>query len=235
MKLFECINTIKDTRKKRGIRHPFHSVLKLVLLGFTCRLVAIEHMVAFFEPIWDQVKDPLGFTRSRPPDPTTIRRMLTGLKPEQLQEAFEPWMQSLVEGRDLIAAVDGKAMKNVKGDNGLAAMLVNVFTHDTKLALAEYPITDKKGEPTLLKEALKPLFDSYPGLKILTGDAAFAGRELNEAIIDLGRDYVVQVKDNQPKLKKYVEEWFETKIKKSKPAASEVKKKVRRRAVGFMG
>ena len=138
MKLFECASTITDPRKKRGIRHPFHSILKLVLLGFTCRLVAIEHMIAFFAPIWNQIMEPLGFTRPKPPDPTTIRRTLAGLKPEQLQEAFEPWIQSLVKGKDLIASVDGKAMKNVKGDNGLATMLVNVFAHDVKLTLAEY-------------------------------------------------------------------------------------------------
>ena len=235
MKLFECVNTIDDPRKKRGVRHPFHSVLKLVLLGFTCRLVAIEHMVAFFEPIWGQIKTPLGFTRPKPPDPTTIRRMLAGLTPQQLQRAFEPWIQSLVKGEDFMAAVDGKAMKNVKGGNGLAAMLVNVFAHDMKLSLAEYAIGAKEGEPTILKEALKPLFDCYPGLKILTGDAAFSGRELNEAIIALGRDYIVQVKDNQPKLKKHIEEWFEKKIQQEAPAAQEVKKKVRRGAMAVVG
>lgn len=148
----------------------------------------------------------MGFTRPKPPDPTTIRRMLAGLKPQQLQQAFEPWIQSLVKGEDFMASVDGKAMKSVKGNNGLAAMLVNVFAHDMKLALAEYPIEAKEGEPTVLREALKPLFNRYPGLKILTADTAFAGRELNEAIIALGRDYIVQVKDNQLKLKKYIEE-----------------------------
>ena len=235
MKLFECTHTIADPRKKRGIRHPFHSVLKLVLLGFTCRLVAIEHMVSFFEPIWDQIKTPLGFTRPKPPNPTTIRRMLVGLKPHQLQQAFELWLHGLVEGEDFMASVDGKAMKNVKGSNGLAAMLVNVFAHDMKLALAEYPIHAKEGEPTVLKEALKPLFDRYPGLKILTGDAAFAGRELNEAIIALGRDYIVQIKDNQPRLKKYIEEWFVEKIQNETPVAQELKKKVCGGTVGVVG
>ena len=69
MQLFESLQSISDPRKKRGIRHPFQSVLKLVLLGFTCRLVAIEHMVSFFEPIWDQIRGPLGFRRRKPPDP----------------------------------------------------------------------------------------------------------------------------------------------------------------------
>jgi hypothetical protein len=38
MQFFECINHIPDPRKKRGIRHPFKAVIKLILLGFTCRL-----------------------------------------------------------------------------------------------------------------------------------------------------------------------------------------------------
>lgn len=57
MKLFECLKTIPNPRKKRGVRHSFQSVLQFVLLGFTCRLVAIEHMVAFFTPIWGQIKE----------------------------------------------------------------------------------------------------------------------------------------------------------------------------------
>lgn len=235
MRLFECLQSIPDPRKKRGIRHPFHSTLKFVLLGFACRLVAIEHMVAFFTPIWNQIKEPLGFNRPAPPDPTTIRRMLNGLKPEQLQQAFEQWVSELIKSKEFTASVDGKAMRNVKDENGLAIMLVNVFAHDLKLAIAEYPIKAKEGEPTVLKEALARLFDQYPGLKILIGDAAFSGRELNEAIISLGRDYIVQIKENQPKMHKLVEEWFEQRVIKEVPAASEVKKKVRRRTVGIVG
>jgi hypothetical protein len=192
-------------------------------------------MVAFFEPIWEEIKGPLGFTRPKPPNATTIRRVLAGLYPEELQLAFEPWVQSLVKGKVFMASVDGKAMKNVKGESGLAAMLVNVFAHDMKVALAEYPIHAKQGEPTVIKGALRSLFDRYPGLKILTGDAAFAGRELNEAIIALGKDYVVQIKENQPKLKMEIEKWFEERVKWQTPAAQEVKKKVLERTVGSLG
>lgn len=235
MQLFECLQSIPDPRKKRGIRHPFHSMLKLLLLGFSCRLVAIEHMVSFFKPIWSQIKEPLGFNRLEPPNPTTIRRTLNGLKPEQLQHAFQQWIIDLVGDKEITASVDGKAMRNVKGENGLAIMLVNVFAHDLKLALAEYPVKIKEGEPTALKEALSELFNSYPGLKILVGDAAFAGRELNEAIISLGKDYIAQIKENQPKMSKLLKDWFEEKISRESPAAIEVKKKVSRRTLGALG
>jgi hypothetical protein len=145
------------------------------------------------------------------------------------------WISELIGNKTFMASVDGKAMRNVKGENDLALMLVNVFAHDLKLALAEYPIKAKEGEPTVLKEALTQLFKQYPGLKILIGDAAFAGRELNEAIISLGRDYIAQIKENQPKMKKLLEEWFQNKIPKGIPAAIEIKKKVRRRTMGTVG
>jgi hypothetical protein len=58
---------------------------------------------------------------------------------------------------------------------------------------------------------------------------------LNEAIISLGRDYIAKIKENQPKMKKLLEEWFQNKIPREAPAAVEVKKKVRRRTVGAMG
>jgi hypothetical protein len=235
MRLFECLNMIPDPRMKRGVRHPLQSILRFILLGFTCRLVAIEHMVAFFEPIWGEFKGPLGFSRAQPPDPTTIRRVLNGLKPEQLQQAFWQWLKELVAGKELMASADGKALKNVKGENGLAAMLLNVFAHDVRLALAEYPIKAKEGEPTVLKEALSQLFDRYPGLQILLGDAAFAGKELNQAIIALGKDYIVQVKENQPKLKRLMEDWFATRISNEAPAAVEVKKNDVGRSVGSCG
>jgi len=229
MQLFECIKDIPDPRKRRGIRHPFQAVLKLLLLGFTCRLVAVEHMTSFFAPIWGRLKEPLGFVRPKVPDPTTIRRIINGIKVEQIQKAFEQWVSSLVKSNDTVGSVDGKALRNVKGENGKPKMLLNVFAHDIKLALAEYTIQDKEGESTVLKAALAPLFDRYPGLKILIGDAAFAGKELNEAIVALGRDYVCQIKGNQPLLKKYLEEWFEEKKDAQHGRATEIKKKLKRK------
>jgi len=43
------------------------------------------------------------------------------------------------------------------------------------------------------------------------------------------------IKENQPKMKKLLEGWFQDKIPKEVPAAVEVKKKVRRRTVGAVG
>ena len=75
--LFGRLDGIRDPRKKRGVRHNFHSIIKLVILGFTARLVCLEHIVEFAKGHWDQLKKPLGFNRdarNRQINPSRSRR-----------------------------------------------------------------------------------------------------------------------------------------------------------------
>ena len=76
--------------------------------------------------------------------------------------------------------------------------MVNVLAHDLRLCLAQWPASDKRYEPGVLREQLAPLFERYPGLRLLTMDALYAERDLCQAIVGHGRDYLVRVKGNQP-------------------------------------
>ncbi len=33
--LYRAFEQVSDPRKKRGVRHPFHAILKLVVLGYS--------------------------------------------------------------------------------------------------------------------------------------------------------------------------------------------------------
>ena len=48
----------------------------------------------------------------------------------------------------------------------------------------------------------------FPGLKLLTGDAIFAGRPLLKALQEYERDYLMQVKGNQPNVAAKMEAMF---------------------------
>jgi len=58
--LFKLIEQIEDPRKKRGVRHNFHAILKLVIFGFTSRLICLEHIVEYAKIVWHEIKEPLG-------------------------------------------------------------------------------------------------------------------------------------------------------------------------------
>ena len=225
LSLFEALHDIQDPRRKRGVRHNFHAILKLVILGFCSRLVCMEHIVEFAAECWDQIREPLGFKRDTPPNATTIGRVLKKVRREELEEVFRSWVSSKVQGKNMDASVDGKALKNVCNEQGHPIYMVNIFAHEIQMVLAQAEISEKKGESTTLKTMLKGLFDQYPGLRLLTGDAAFNGRDLCKEITHLGRHYLVQMKANQEKVHEVLKMHFDEEQDKRKPDAVTIEKK----------
>lgn len=228
LSLFEALHKIQDPRKKRGVRHNFHSILKLVLFGFCSRLVCLEHIVEFANGCWDKIKEPLGFTRDNPPDATTIGRVLKGVDRRELEEIFRDWVCGKVQGQEMTASVDGKALRNVCDDKGNPIYMINVFAQDIQMVLAQVEIPKKKGESTTLKSILEELFDTYPGLRLLTGDAAFNGRDLCKEITRLGRHYLVQIKGNQEKVYEVLKLHFDEERGKREPDVMVEEKKSNR-------
>jgi predicted transposase YbfD/YdcC len=97
----------------------------------------------------------------------------------------------------------------MKDENGDPLLMLNVFAQQLKLHLASWNVRgDKTNEPNCLKKHLEDLFTMYPSLKLLTGDAIFAQRPLLEAIREYERDYLFQVKENQPKVLQKMKEVF---------------------------
>ena len=84
----------------------------------------------------------------------------------------------------------------------------DALAHDLKLCLAQWPASEKRYEPAVLREQLGPLFERYPGLGLLTMDALYAERDLCQAIADHGRDYLVRIKGNRPEVLAALAEGF---------------------------
>ena len=131
---------------------------------------------------------------------TTISRTLSGVSHEQLQGALTGWVASVVADQELDASVDGKWARQSEDANGNPLVMVNVLAHDLKLCLAQWPASEKRHEPGVLREQLAQLFERYPGLRLLTMDALYAERDLCQAIVSHGRDYLVRIKGNQPEV-----------------------------------
>ena len=196
--LFDCLGQVSDPRKARGVRHPFQGILRLTLLGLVCGQTTMAHIALFARMNWPALREPLGFLREHPPHATTISRTLAGVSYEQLQGALTGWVARVVADEELKVSVDGKWAKQSEDGNGNPLVMVNVLAHDLKLCLAQWPAAEKRYEPAVLREQLGQLFESYPGLRLLTMDALYAERDLCRAIVSYGRDYLVRIKGNQP-------------------------------------
>ena len=200
--LFQCLEQVPDPRKARGVRHPFQAILRLTLLGLVCGQTTMAHIALFAKMHWPVLREPLGFLRDDPPHATTISRTLAGVPCEQLQGALTGWVARVAADQELDASVDasvdGKWAKQSEDAQGNPLVMVNVLAHGLKLCLAQWPASEKRYEPRVLREQLGRLFEDYPGLRLLTRDALYAERDLCQAIVDHGPDYLVRVKGNQP-------------------------------------
>ena len=94
--------------------------------------------------------------------------------------------------------MDGKWAKQSGDVSGNPLVMVNALAHDLKLCLSQWPASEKRYEPGVLREQLAQLFERYPGLRLLTMDALYAERDLCQAIVSCGRGYLVRIKGNQP-------------------------------------
>ena len=222
--LFSCLEQVPDPRRARGVRHPFQAILRLTLLGLVCGQTTMAHIALFARMHWPVLKEPLGFVRDHPPHATTISRTLAGVRYEELQGALTGWVARVVSDQEMYASVDGKWAKQSEDASGNPLVMVNVLAHDLKLCLAQWPASEKRYEPGVLREQVGQLFERYPGLGLLTMDALYAERDLCQTIVRHGRDYLVRVKGNRPELLAALAEGF-AEEELGEPEAVSVEKK----------
>jgi len=198
--LMAALSAVADPRQPRGVRHPFSGILALALLGMICRIHEFAALRRWAASHWRLLKKPLGFTRGRPPHATTLSRTLAKFSLEEFQAAFSRWLQAiLADHNGLAAAVDGKTCRQGFDAHGDPVQMLNVFVQDLKACLGQWPLEGEKcTEPEVLKAHLQELFERYPALRLITGDALYAQRNLAELILASGHDYLFQIKGNQP-------------------------------------
>src|SRR3954465_5647996 len=198
--LLDAFAQIDDPRKARGVRHPYPSLLALVFLGLLCRQTDLAGLQRWATDHWRALKEPLGFTRKKPPHATTISRAIAGFPLSQLRAAFAAWIATLPRvAAALAVAVDGKTSKQGHDAHGDPVHMLNVFAHELNLCLAQFPVTGgKPTEPQALKDGLAELLEHYPSIRLFTADALFTQRPLARVILEADRDFLFAVKDNQP-------------------------------------
>jgi hypothetical protein len=233
--LLDAFAQIDDPRKPRGVRHPYASMLALVFLGLLCRQTDMAGLQRWAGDHWRSLKTPLGFTRKRPPQATTISRALAKFSLEQFRDAFARWLATLPQAAAaLTVAVDGKTSKQGHDAHGDPVHMLNVFAHELNLCLAQFPVTGgKPTEPQALKDGLAELLEHYPSIRLFTADALFTQRPLARVILEADRDFLFAVKDNQPDLLEAVLTSFRDADRE--PDAKSVEKKGRNSTPGGSG
>jgi hypothetical protein len=217
---------LTDPRKRRGVRHPYSSLLGLTLLGLLCRQSDSTSIARWAKQHWAKLRAPLGFTRKYAPHGTTLGRACARYRADEFAAALLDWLRALLGPQTpLAAAVDGKTSKQAHDADGDPLPVLNVFAHDLKVCLAQGTVGEgKETEPEVLKAHLGELFDAYPALQLLTGDALFSQRPLARLITERGKHYPTTSNDNQPDLLETTQTAFSQATPETADATSREKK-----------
>ena len=194
----------------RVIGRTDHDLVDLLVLALCAVMAGAEG--------WDDIED-WGLEnetmlrqylrlRNGIPGHDTIRRVFEVLEPKEVQRRFADWVSHVcpaLQGR--VIAIDGKSVRG----SGSAARgvkplhLVSAYATEVGVMLAQQGCEEKSNEITAIKALLPSL--ALKGA-IVTIDAMGCQKAIARTIVKQGGDYLLSVKDNQPKLHEAIREYF---------------------------
>jgi hypothetical protein len=240
------IRKVLDRRSPHGKVHDLHAVLCLVLVALLCTgAKSVSQVVAFAlgqgarrrrngplrraKALRERREKPeaapwlseIGLVWRGAPTVPCVGRMIVllgGVTVADLSEAMSGWLTDLLahlRTRRVIGSVDGKSMR------AGGRHVLSVFLHDIHQVALSLDVDDgKKNELSAFRDAVAALFDRYPGLWLLVGDAMFADKKLCEMINGRDRHWLFQIKENQPDLLEKMRLVFSPIVRREKPDAT---------------
>jgi DDE_Tnp_1-associated/Transposase DDE domain len=197
--LMELLEGIHDPRGDRGKRHPLAALLALAIVGQLAGMNSYEAIVQYGRERGGKFLDLLGFTRKRGLCKATYSRVFRRIDVHDFETRVARWIQGRLRPGDARQiTLDGKTQRGSRDGDTPGQHLVAAYAPDVKAVIGQLRVDAKTNEHKAALELLGIL--PIKG-RIVTADAMFTHRDVCEAIIEGGGDYVLPVKENQPTLR----------------------------------
>jgi predicted transposase YbfD/YdcC len=133
------------------------------------------------------------------PSHDTFNRVFAALDAEELEKGFAAWVGSIARlTAGEVVAIDGKTLRGTRTTAGKAMVhMVSAWANSNNLVLGQRKVEDKSNEITAIPKLLKALELSGA---VVTVDAIGCQKSIAGQIVEQGADYVLAVKENQPRL-----------------------------------
>ncbi|KTD20223.1 ISAs1 family transposase [Legionella israelensis] len=157
--LVECFPVLRDPRQESKIDHELIDVLVLCVLGVICGAEGWQDIeeVGHARLGWLQER---GFFKKGIPVDDTIARIISVIKPEELQNCFINWMKAVEEATNgQVVALDGKTLRRSydKKKRKAAIHMVSAFAAENGVVLGQIRVDDKSNEITAIPALLELL------------------------------------------------------------------------------
>ena len=207
LSLIECFSEIEDPRIERTKQHLLVDVLCLAVLAVVGGAEGWEEIEDFGKQKHAWLKQYLQLPGGIPSH-DTISRVFRQLKPAAFQAGFARWIAALEPPLGLRqVAIDGKTLRRSHDRLAMKSALhaVCAWSVANHLVLGQQAVDEKSNEITAIPQLLELL--ALKGA-IVTIDAMGCQKEIAAQIVQGKGDYVLAVKENQPKLHAALQEHF---------------------------
>jgi predicted transposase YbfD/YdcC len=197
----DCFSKLEDPRGANAL-HDVTELLFIALLATLCGATTCCDMALFARTKEELLRSVLEL-KYGVPSHDTFSRVFRLLDPKGFEQAFQRFMRAFAASLKLkrtkgVVAIDGKALRGAyeRGRSHMPALMVTAWGAQTRMSLANV-LAEDGGEAA----AARALIDLLQ-LKgcVVTADALHCRRDTAEAILARKGDYVLSLKDNQPKL-----------------------------------
>ncbi|MDE1240154.1 ISAs1 family transposase [Vibrio aestuarianus] len=200
-------NAITDPRIERCKKHQLLDILLLAISAVLSGAEGWEDIEDFGHLKLDWLKKYGDFSAGIPRH-DTIARVICRLKPDEIENAFQSWISSLVKvtGADIIA-IDGKTARRsfTTKDRKTALHTVSAWSCQHQLVLGQTAVDSKTNEITAIPELLVMLDIEN---SIVTLDAMGCQKEIAKQIIKQKADYILALKGNHSGMQGELEAWW---------------------------
>ena len=190
---------LEDPRLERSRLHNLLDIVAITICAVICGADSWVDVEKYGQAKQDWLRRFLKLPNGIPSH-DTFGRVFAAIVPEQFQTCFAGWVQEMAGQLGLTQiAIDGKTLRGSHDRaNGKAALhLVSAWAVENHLTLGQEAVDSKSNEITAIPKLLE-LLDLEGAL--VTIDARGCQKEIAEQVVKQGGDYVLTVKENQPKL-----------------------------------
>jgi len=202
--------SLSDPRHTRNRKHLLVDIVVISICGILCGASGPTAIHRWAKSKREWLAQHLALPNGIP-SRDCLRRLLMVLKPEAFQKCFEEWITSGIEvdatGQRRLVAIDGKCCRrshDASKDWG-PLHIVSAWASEQGIALGQVAIDDKSNEITAIPELLTRIDLTNT---VVTIDAIGCQKKIAKQIVTGGGDFVIAVKENQPKLSQTIQDFF---------------------------
>ncbi len=189
---------VPDPRSRHGQRYDLPFLLTCLVAALLCGCNSLDAVGQWTHDRRALLRRHFGPRRHLTPTGSLYRRLLPRLSAAHLEAALAAWVRQTRPLRDHEpVAFDGKVVRGAVTITQPAPHLLSVSTHDTGETLLQVRVDDKTNEIPVAQAILPHL--ALRGC-VVTADALHTQTATAQVVLDQHADYVLVVKDNQPRL-----------------------------------